>query len=159
VVSAPKDEVTRFAAIIDGLVEHVENAPDQQILDDAVAAGVDVKAEGARVRALLADAVSRASASLPHEAHTQAGGMMSRDGGTTMSVDLTEVFVKQLNQLIGDVVREGATTAGVAGALIGAGVELFIRSGTPDEDIHSKVTQVLDTIVPLIREEISRRSS
>jgi hypothetical protein len=85
--------------------------------------------------------------------------MMSRDGGTTMSVDLTEVFVKQLNQLIGDVVREGATTAGVAGALIGAGVELFIRSGTPDEDIHSKVTQVLDTIVPLIREEISRRSS
>lgn len=157
-MSAPKDEVARFAAIIDGLVEHVENAPDQQILDDAVAAGVDVKAEGARVRALLADAVSRASASLPHEAHTQAGGMMSRDGGT-MSVDLTEVFVKQLNQLIGDIVREGATTAGVAGALIGAGVELFIRSGTPDEDIHSKVTQVLDTIVPLIREEISRRSS
>jgi hypothetical protein len=83
---------------------------------------------------------------------------MSRDGGT-MSVDLTEVFVKQLNQLIGDVVREGATTAGVAGALIGSGVELFIRSGTSDEDIHSKVAQVLDTIVPLIREEISRRSS
>jgi hypothetical protein len=158
VVSAPKDEVARFAAIIDGLVEHVENAPDQQILDDAAAAGVDVKAEGARVRALLANAVSRASASLPHEAHTQAGVMMSRDGGT-MSVDLTEIFVKQLNQLIGDVVREGATTPGVAGALIGAGVELFIRSGAPDEDIHSKVTQVLDTIVPLIREEISRRSS
>ncbi len=59
-MSAPKDEVARFAAIIDGLVEHVENAPDQQILDDAAAAGVDVKVEGARVRALLADAVSRA---------------------------------------------------------------------------------------------------
>lgn len=94
-----------------------------------------------------------------NEGRVLRSGAMMNEPEKPLPEALTESFVKHLNRLISDVVREGATTAGVAAALVGAGCELFIRSGTPDEDIHSKCTQVLDTILPLIRTELSRRSS
>lgn len=72
---------------------------------------------------------------------------------------LTEAFVERINVLIRDAVSEGGTVMSVAGMLIGAGVELAIRSGAPDKDIYSKCIEILDAILPQIRAEISRHSS
>lgn len=52
-----KDEGARLAAIMNTLAEAAITATDQELLDDAAAAGVDIKKEGARVRCLLSDAV------------------------------------------------------------------------------------------------------
>lgn len=55
-----KDEVQRLAAVMNALAERAAAASDQEIVDDATAAGVDIKAEASRVRGLLGDAVLRA---------------------------------------------------------------------------------------------------
>jgi hypothetical protein len=56
-MSTPKDPRNRLAALMDALAEKVESMSDQEVLDDAAAEGIDVKAEGARVRGLLLGAV------------------------------------------------------------------------------------------------------
>lgn len=59
---------------MDALAEHAENATDQEILTDAAASGVDVKAEAAAVRDLLNEAVLRAKKKrlqIADEAHTK----------------------------------------------------------------------------------------
>ena len=55
-----KDDAQRLAAVMNALAERAASASDQEIVDDAIAAGVDIKAEASRVRALLGDAVLRA---------------------------------------------------------------------------------------------------
>jgi len=58
--SLPKEDPEKLAALLEALAERAEAAPDQEIIDDAVAAGIDVKAEASRIGDLLADAVLRA---------------------------------------------------------------------------------------------------
>lgn len=59
-MTSPKGDPEKLAALLEALGDRTETAPDQEIVDDAVAAGIDVKAEASRVRGLLADAVLRA---------------------------------------------------------------------------------------------------
>lgn len=56
-MSTPKDPKNRLAVAMDALAEQVESMSDQEVLDDAAAEGIDVKAEGDRVRGLLLGAV------------------------------------------------------------------------------------------------------
>ena len=55
-----KDDTERLANLMDALGERAAETDDQEILDDAAAAGVDVKAEADRVRGVLADAILQA---------------------------------------------------------------------------------------------------
>ncbi|HTR52429.1 MAG TPA: hypothetical protein VMJ10_17065 [Kofleriaceae bacterium] len=55
-----RSDPERLAAVMNALAERAAGATDQEIRDDAEAAGVDLRAQGARVRAALADAVLRA---------------------------------------------------------------------------------------------------
>jgi hypothetical protein len=55
-----KDEAQRLAAVMNALAEQAAAASDQEIVEDATAAGVDIKAEASRVRTLLSGAVLRA---------------------------------------------------------------------------------------------------
>lgn len=56
-VTKPKDEGEQFAAFMDTLAEAAIAATDRELIDDAAAAGIDIKVEGARVRGVLGDAV------------------------------------------------------------------------------------------------------
>lgn len=55
-----RNDADRLSSVMNALAERAASASDEEILADAAAAGVDVKAEGSRVRALLGDAVLRA---------------------------------------------------------------------------------------------------
>jgi hypothetical protein len=56
-MSTRKDPKNRVAVVMDTLTEQVESMSDQEVLDDAAAEGIDVTAEGDRVRGLLLGAV------------------------------------------------------------------------------------------------------
>ena len=56
-MSTPKVPKNRLAVVMDALAEKVESMSDREVLDDAAAEGIDVTAEGARVRGLLLGAV------------------------------------------------------------------------------------------------------
>ncbi len=58
-MTAPRDDASRLAAIFDALAERAAGASDQEILEDAAAAKVDLAADGSRVRAVLAEGVLR----------------------------------------------------------------------------------------------------
>ena len=49
-MSTRKDPKNRVAVVMDTLTEQVESMSDQEVLDDAAAEGIDVTAEGDRVR-------------------------------------------------------------------------------------------------------------
>jgi hypothetical protein len=55
-----KDAGERFAALMDLLASDAEAAPDEDVLNDAAAAGIDAAVEGERVRTVLLGALSRA---------------------------------------------------------------------------------------------------
>lgn len=59
-VSTPKNPKNPLAVVMDALAEQVESMSEEQVLADAAAEGVDVKAEGDRVRGVLLGAVVRA---------------------------------------------------------------------------------------------------
>lgn len=59
-MTKPKDDAERLAYLMDSLAERAAEASEQEILDDAAAAGVDVKVEADRVRGVLADAILQA---------------------------------------------------------------------------------------------------
>ena len=65
----PKDP-DKIVAVMDALAERAETASAEEILDDAAAGGVDIKAEATRVRGVLADAVRRAKKQRLQEAAT-----------------------------------------------------------------------------------------
>ena len=52
-MSDPKDGAPQLQKLMDALAAYEAGLSDEQILDDAVAAGVDVKVEAARVRDVL----------------------------------------------------------------------------------------------------------
>lgn len=52
-MSDSKEDAPRLQKLLEGLAEHEAGLTDQQILDDAMAAGIDVKAEAERVRGAL----------------------------------------------------------------------------------------------------------
>lgn len=56
-MTKPKDGVERYMALMNALAEHTASIPDQDLLDDAVASGIDIKAEAARVGDILLGAV------------------------------------------------------------------------------------------------------
>src|SRR5438067_578648 len=55
-----RSDAERLAAVMNALAERAAAATDQEIRDDAEAGGVDLRVQGARVRAVLADTVLRA---------------------------------------------------------------------------------------------------
>jgi hypothetical protein len=59
-VTTKKPTQDPLTALMDALAERAETASDQEILDDAAASGIDVKAEASQVRDLLHDALLRA---------------------------------------------------------------------------------------------------
>lgn len=59
-VTTPKTDPEKLATLMEALADRAETATDQEIIDDAVAAGLDVKAEAIRTRSLLAGAFLRA---------------------------------------------------------------------------------------------------
>jgi len=59
-MTKPKDDAERLANLMHALAERAAEATDQEIVDDANAAGVDVKVEADRVRGVLADAILQA---------------------------------------------------------------------------------------------------
>ena len=56
-MSTGKNPKNRLAVVMDSLADQVESMSDQEVLDDAATEGIDVKAEGDRVRGLLLGAV------------------------------------------------------------------------------------------------------
>jgi hypothetical protein len=56
----PKDDAERLANLMDSLAERAAEASEQEILDDAAAAGIEVNVEADRVRRVLTDAIHRA---------------------------------------------------------------------------------------------------
>jgi hypothetical protein len=56
-MSPPSESKDRLAVLFGSLAEQVEEMTDEQILDEAVSAGVDVKAEADRIRGVLLGAV------------------------------------------------------------------------------------------------------
>lgn len=70
-MTTPKSDAERLAAVMNALAERAASAKDEEIVADAEAAGVDMKAEGNRVRAALADAVLRAKKQRLHDASDQ----------------------------------------------------------------------------------------
>jgi hypothetical protein len=73
-MTTPKDDSGRLVAVMDALAAHAETASDREILEDAVAAGVDVRVEASRIRDVLVDAVLRTKKQRLHnatEAHAQ----------------------------------------------------------------------------------------
>jgi len=59
-MTKPKDSGESLSAVMNALAEHAAYATDEELLADAAAQGTDTKAEGARIRVLLRDAVLRA---------------------------------------------------------------------------------------------------
>ncbi len=59
-MSPPSEPKDRLAVLFGSLAEQVEEMTDEQILDEAVSAGVDVKAEADRIRGVLLGAVGGA---------------------------------------------------------------------------------------------------
>ena len=59
-MTKPKDDAERLAYLMDSLAERAAEASEQEILDDAAAAGVEVKVQADRVRSVLADAILQA---------------------------------------------------------------------------------------------------
>lgn len=70
-MTKPKSDVERLAAVMNSLAERAVSASDKEILDDAAAAGVDVKAEATRIRSTLADGVLRAKKQRLQDADAQ----------------------------------------------------------------------------------------
>ena len=58
-MTKPKDATERLIALMGALAEHVASASDQELLDQAAAEGIDVKANTAHVRDVLLSAVLR----------------------------------------------------------------------------------------------------
>jgi len=56
-VSASSEPKDRLRALFDALADQVEAMTDEEVLDDAAAAGMDVTAEASRVRGVLLGAV------------------------------------------------------------------------------------------------------
>ncbi len=59
-MTKPKDDAERLANLMDSLAERAVEASEEEILDGAAAAGVEVKVEADRVRSVLADAILQA---------------------------------------------------------------------------------------------------
>lgn len=59
-MTKPKDDAERLANLMDSLAERAAEASEKEILDEAAAAGADVKVEADRVRGVLADAILQA---------------------------------------------------------------------------------------------------
>jgi hypothetical protein len=69
-MSAPKDPGTRLYSLMDALAEREILLSDQEVLEDAVAEGVDVKAEAGEVRHVLLAGLQRAKNRRLEEART-----------------------------------------------------------------------------------------
>ena len=59
-MTAPKDPKEELAALMDACAESTEAMTDDELLQDAAAAGVDANAESSRIRGLLLSAFVRA---------------------------------------------------------------------------------------------------
>lgn len=59
-VTNRKDPGEKLKNVMDAIADHVGAMPDAEVLGDAAADGLDVKAEGERVRAVLIDGIVRA---------------------------------------------------------------------------------------------------
>jgi hypothetical protein len=56
------ERLEMFTTLMEALATRAELAPDQEIADDALAEGINLKAEAERIRNLLLDAMARAMA-------------------------------------------------------------------------------------------------
>jgi hypothetical protein len=70
---------------------------------------------------------------------------------TDQSEVVKEAFLKRLNVLIADTVYESTTIASVSGCLIGAGIELLMRSGATDDEIQRLCIGMSETLLPAVR--------
>ena len=70
-MTKPKSDAERLAAVMNSLAERAMSASDKEILDDAAAAGIDIKAEATRIRSVLADGVLRAKKQRLQDADAQ----------------------------------------------------------------------------------------
>ena len=60
-MSTPRDPGKRLHALMDALAERERSLSDKEVLDDALAEGVDVKAEAGEVRNFLLTGIQRMS--------------------------------------------------------------------------------------------------
>lgn len=59
-VNAPKDSGKRMQALVEALADDAASASAKTLIEDAVANGVDIKAEGSRIRNVLLAGLQRA---------------------------------------------------------------------------------------------------